>query len=330
MKFTHPFSKRHITGICMTLLFCRIAVAQEVSLHATLDTAQALMGDQLRLSLQVEKPASARVQFPLLGDTLAGGIEIIHISPIDSSRVEEGKTRLKQELLITVFDTGAFEVPSLPFVLQTGTINDTLHTLPVYFTVIPIQGDTTLRDIKENMKAPLSLREVFPWMLSLWLATLLIALGWWWIRKRKKSRVPGEPARPADPPDVTALRLLEQMRVEKTWQLKPVKVYYISLTEILRVYIQHRFGVYALEQTTDEILASLRGAGCETGALNRLKAVLRLSDLVKFAKAIPDEAENAQQVNEAMEFVKATSVTAGSLNPGTVETKQDAPKEGAE
>ena len=75
MKFTHAFSKRHVTGICITLLFCLITDAQEISLHATLDAARALMGDQLRLSLKVEKPASARIQFPVLGDTLAGGIE---------------------------------------------------------------------------------------------------------------------------------------------------------------------------------------------------------------------------------------------------------------
>ncbi len=329
MKFTHAFSKRHVTGICITLLFCLITNAQEISLHATLDTARALMGDQIRLSLKVEKPPSVRVQFPMLGDTLAGGIEVIHKSALDSSLLEDGTISVKQDLLITVFDTGAFEVPALPFVLQTGTVTDTLHTLPVYFTVIPMKGDTTLRDIKANMTAPLRFREVFPWMLTLLLVAGLAALGWWWFRKLKKSRVRGEPDKPADPPDVTALKQLEQMRIEKTWLYKPVKAYYIHLTEILRVYISQRFGVYALEQTTDEILASLRGAGCETGALNRLKTLLRLSDLVKFAKAIPEEAENAQQVSEAMEFVKATSGNPGYLNPGSLDTKQDAPKEGA-
>jgi len=312
----------------MVLLINQIGYSQEVNLHARLDTARALMGDHLRLLLRVEKSGNAKILFPVLGDTLAGGIEILHKSPVDSSQLADGKTALQQELLITVFDTGAFEVPPLPFVLQHGNATDTLHTLPVYFAIIPMQGDTTLRDIKGNMSAPLSFRELLPWIVGILLAVALGILGWWWLRKLKKARVSGEPEKPADPADVTALQQLEQMRIEKTWLYKPVKVYYIALTEILRVFISRHYGIYALEQTTDEILASLRGAGCETAVLNRLKAILRLSDLVKFAKAVPDETENAQQVNEAVEFVRAVASAGGPLVTGHTENKQITPKEG--
>lgn len=303
------------------------AVAQDISLQATLDSTRAWMGDQLTLTLTVNQQAVSRIWFPVIGDTLDGGIEILRKSEIDTTTTPEGKTRLQQELLITVFDTGDFEIPPFPFILQTGNDYDTLHTLPVYFTVMAMQMDTTLRDIKGNMKAPVSVAELLPWILAGTGLAVLLYLGWRWIRNRRKVRHT-EPDRPADPPDVDALRRLEQMREEKPWLHKPVKSYYISLTEVLRVYIHNRFGVLALEQTTDEILTALKGAGCDTGALNRLKAVLRLSDLVKFAKVVPDETENAQQISESIEFVRSTAFERSNREADGRADKQESEREG--
>ena len=331
MKFINSFPIRYLFfNLCLMVASLGLVPAQEVTLHASLDTTKALMGDQLRLSLRVEKSAAARVFLPVFGDTLAGGIEILQKLPVDTVNTKDGKTALQQDLLITVFDTGDFEIPPIPVLLQTGNTMDTLHTLPVFFTVISMKGDTTLRDIKGNMTTPVSLVEVFPWALGLVVLLALLYLIWLWIRKHKKTGDANIPDRPADPPDVTALRQLEQMRVEKTWLHKPVKTYYISLTEVLRVYIHERFGVLALEQTTDEILASLKETGCEGGALSRLKAILKLSDLVKFAKVIPEEAENAQQVIGAVEFVKATAMKGRPFVEVIPDNQQEMSKEGAE
>jgi hypothetical protein len=178
------------------------------------------------------------------------------------------------------------------------------------------------------MTAPVSLVEVLPWLLGLVIFLVLAYLVWWWIRKHRKTGEAGLPERPADPPDVIALRLLEEMRVEKAWLHMPVKSYYISLTEVLRVYIHEQFGVLALEQTTDEILSSLKESGCETGALNRLKSILKLSDLVKFAKVVPDEAENAQQVTGAVEFVKVTAPKGRTILEAGPDKIQEMSKEG--
>ena len=93
----------------------------------------------------------------------------------------------------------------------------------------------------------------------------------------------------AEPADVIALRELEQLREEKPWVNKQVKLYYIRLTEILRIYIERRYHIMALEQTTDEILASpekIRTA--RINSLKSLASILKLADLVKFAKVIPD------------------------------------------
>ena len=60
----------------------------------------------------------------------------------------------------------------------------------------------------------------------------------------------------------------------------------------------------ALEQTTDEILKDLKKTGSAANNLEKLASILKLADLVKFAKLIPDEVENEMQVEEAIVFVK--------------------------
>ena len=104
------------------------------------------------------------------------------------------------------------------------------------------------------------------------------------------------------------MRDLEKLRDEKPWLNNKIKFHYIRISDILRVYIENRFKTPALEQTTEEILGSLKSPVCETTELNRLSAILKLADLVKFAKVIPDTEENALQIDKAGEFVRNTSV----------------------
>ena len=62
----------------------------------------------------------------------------------------------------------------------------------------------------------------------------------------------------SEPPDIVALRGLDQLRDEKPWLNNKIKYYYIRISEILRIYIENRYKTQALEQTTDEILVSMK------------------------------------------------------------------------
>ena len=54
-------------------------------------------------------------------------------------------------------------------------------------------------------------------------------------------------------PEVIALAGACKLKGRKPWIHKQVKHYYIRLSEILRRYIEGRYQIMALEQTTDEI-----------------------------------------------------------------------------
>jgi len=294
--------------IALAFLFTVLAASgQDISVHAMMDTSRAMIGDQLKLIIRLEKPDETTVIFPALQDTLTEKIEIIRKSPIDTSRIDAGRTVLSQDLLITVFDTGFFEIPPLSFAFQNEQLSDTLRTTPLYFEIISLPVDTAIRDIRANLKTPINAAEIYPFALGVIALVLIALILVYWIRKwtRKGKAVSDEI--PAEPADIIALRELALLREDKPWANKQVKLYYIRLTEILRQYIERRFRIMALEQTTDEILASLKPSANGETSLKRLSRILKLADLVKFAKVIPDPEENAMQLDEAVAFVNSTA-----------------------
>jgi len=221
-------------------------------------------------------------------------------------------------------------IPPQGFVIHLNESTDTLNTLPVYFEIASVPLDSTIRDIKANYKAPVSFLELYPYLLAAGVGGLLVWLFVYYLQKRKKKGLQEIDKAPPEPPDIIALRELEKLKTEKAWLQRSIKPYYIKLTEILRIYLERRFNMMALEQTTNEILYSLKKSECPSADQNLLSGILNLADLVKFAKVIPDQAENAAQVDLAIDFVHntiyrepeadKTSVTEDQLVPSKTES----------
>ena len=308
--------------LLMMVFFSGFLLGQEVTVSARLDSSGALIGDQMTLHLRVEKSSGASVSFPNYADTLAGKIEIVRKSAISTTTGSDGKLVLSQDLLITVFDTGLVEIPPQPFVIQNGSIKDTLHTQPIALQIRSLPLDTTVRDIKANMRTPVNAQEVFPYFLGILALALLVIAIIFLVRRIRRKDTKAPEIVSSEPAEVIALRQLQQLKVEKPWIQKPVKMYYINLTDILRHYLERRYQIMALEQTTDEILKDLKKTGSAANNLEKLASILKLADLVKFAKLIPDEVENEMQVEEAIVFVKnSTPVVDETVREGV--TQQD-------
>jgi hypothetical protein len=78
---------------------------------------------------------------------------------------------------------------------------------------------------------------------------------------------------------------------------------------VLRSYVEERFGTPALERTTDELMQALRMGPVQTEPRERLGNLLRLADLVKFAKYTALPGENEQLMASAITFVNETTTT---------------------
>jgi hypothetical protein len=295
--------------ICVSL---RLAIGQEVNVTAAFDSSRIYIGDQTNFTVTIDKPVSYLLSIPLFRDSLVSKIEILKGPLSDTSFLKDGRMRIRQKYLVTSFDSGNYKI--LPVYAEMAGENgikrfySDYSILEVMRTKIaPADTANRIFDIIRPYKAPLTIGEVLPWLL---LFILICAAVWYLIRIIKKMRMKktGEviPVNP-DPAHIIAFRQLEQLKEEKLWEKGEIKGYYTKLTEILRVYLENRFGIYSMELTTIETLAELKRTGFrEDEPFRKLRTVLTGADLVKFAKYNPEPSENELQFNYAWEFVEIT------------------------
>lgn len=289
------------------------ASGQRIRAIATLDSTSILLGDQVNLKLSLEKPATLQVDFAQVPDSLAGKIEVLKRSKIDTTTLDNQVLKLEQTILVTCFDSGYYLIPPFKFDFKLDGRNDSVFTNELFMKVLTMVIDTTKgpTDIKMPYDAPLTLKEVTPYLLGIILAGAILFLLLYSI-KRKKKNLPlfVKPSKPKEPAHIIALRELDRIKDEKLWQKDKIKEYYSELTEVLRIYVEDRFGIPAMEQTTFEIISSF---GEQPGlisekTLSHLGQLLPVADLVKFAKykPLPDD-HNLALVN-AYFFVNETKI----------------------
>jgi hypothetical protein len=180
---------------------------------------------------------------------------------------------------------------------------------------------TKLKDIKEPFGEKFNWKwylDYVYWGLAI-LAALIIAIFVYRYYARKNRKTYVEPEKPKVPAHITALAALEKIRAEQIWKEEKVKQYYSEISDTIRLYIEERFNVNALESTTDEIMLAFRSQVVDPLSKEKLQQLLTLSDLVKFAKMFPIEAEHNLTLQNAFDFVNGTkreeAVTLPEDNP---------------
>lgn len=295
------------------LLWPGARVAAQARAEARLDTTTILIGDQVGMKFSFTGPAQTQVLWPVLPDTIYNGIQIVQRGKIDTTFSQDRTTKtLTQRVVLTSFDSGFYTISSIPFYYRTLPDTTTLsaETEMIYLKVNGISVDTTkaIKPIKGIMKVPWSFREILPWILLGLAVAILTTLLVFYLKKRKKQEpvftlITKTPLKPHE----IALAELEKLREKKLWQAGKVKEYHTAITDILRQYMEARFGILAMESTTDEILESLvNGGHAAAPQLGVLRPVLVMADLVKFAKAHPVPEENEGSLASATRFVSET------------------------
>ena len=290
------------------------AVAQEVTVKAEFDTSKIYIGDQINYTVTIDQPSGISLNIPVNKDTLYKNIEILTGPVTDTLAIDGNRLRIVNRYLVTSFDSGFYEVPPTYAELSTETGLKRFYSEYSPLEVMRVKiapSDTTAQiyDIVGPYKAPVTIGEVLPWVL---LAALAAALVWVIIRLMRRFRKvkPGyEPVVVREPAHIIAFRDLEKLKEEKLWQKGEVKKYYSRLTEVLRQYLEDRYGVYSLELTTSETLAELLKTGFKKDdTFMILKNILNGSDLVKFAKYKPDPSENELHYENSWQFVDITKL----------------------
>lgn len=293
--------------IVLIFLHFNITSNAQVEVGARLDSTRILIGDQVKMHIQLTAPGNVRVQPPDLTvlDSLKG-IEVLDTTAWDT--LQRGANYvLEQQLTLTSFDSGVYVLPRIPVsYLQNGKFDIAeTNTLRLEVTTIPITSDTVqLAPIKPIMKEPRTLEDLIPYLTPLLILLIIGSIIYLIVNRKKKPKViiPPKPLLPHE----LALQKLVALQQQELWQKGEVKQYQTELTFIIREYLESRFHIPALESTTDEIVQNLRKTDIEERWRDRLQELFVNADLVKFAKAQPPMTIHEQGMKEAVAFVEAT------------------------
>lgn len=307
---------KKIVNLLILLLSSALINAQGVRVAASLDTNKLLIGEQTTLHITVDYSAESGITqliFPTFYDTINQYVEILSKTVIDTLIPDTNAPfvlQQKQDLLITSFDSGYYVIPPFQFIINADTFETEATLLEVYS--LPVDTTAAIFDVKQPIGEPFSfkdwLKENWHWIV-LGLATILAII---FLIRYLKNRKPKEEVKevvPDIPIHITALEQLEKLREQKLWQAGKVKAYHSEISEILRNYIEKRFNINAMEETTDEIMRGLRLQGIPNDVKEKLLQVLILADLVKFAKEQPLANENDMSLVMSIEFINQTKIT---------------------
>jgi hypothetical protein len=284
--------------------------AQKITVNAHIDSTVIWIGSQAHLSFEVSQQPNQHVIVPVFTDSIVGGLQLVEPGKSDTTKSPDGHVLVTQRYLVTAYDDSLLYIPPYPFVLNGDTIWSKSLSLKV---VQPFKIDTTahsIADIKPVFDPKFDWDGFMKTALLVLFLLILLAIAYVLLRKywQKKPLFVAAPA-PILPPHIIAIGQLDKIKHEKPWQQGRFKEYHTELTDVIRAYVEELYSIRSMEMTSDEILAHLRFLRSDNKpAYQCLQQLMKLADLVKFAKWNTSPDEHELSLSNAYQFVNLTKV----------------------
>ncbi|MDH8701691.1 hypothetical protein M2138_001040 [Dysgonomonadaceae bacterium PH5-43] len=307
--------KRNINiRISLVSLFCFFAIlntySQQPVIKASIDSTQILIGQQTKLHLEIAANKDANLILPMYNDTLVTGVEVLEISQPDTIDIGNNRMQIKYDYLITSFDSALYLIPPFKLIALEDTVLS--NDLALKVSTFPVDVESkNIYDIKDIVTPKFVLKDYLYILWYLLLAILIAApiiafIVYRLVNKKEGSLSFFKKEEIYIPPHIKAIQNLDDVKSRKLWQQGKEKEYYSEISEIMRIYIEERFDVQAMEMTSSQILRSLKGISDIDNSYNKLNQILVLADLVKFAKYRPLPEDNELSMMNAYLFVNET------------------------
>lgn len=308
--------RRLISAIGLALLFTAAPCmrAQSVRIESKLDSATLMMGRVTALNVTVVKPAAERGRIVIPADSMTANVEIVGEAASDTTNLGNGIEEIKRRIILQSFDSGVYMLKPILYVSPLG---DTIASDRPVLKVIPVNVDslTTIHDYADAQDGEHNFFDFLPDFMSTWwfwliagvvLATIGIIL---YFHYAKKGKIAIKLRKPEEPPYERALRSLNTLRAQHLCEQGREKEFYTRLTDILRVYLDSRFNINAMEMTSSQILQALERNEATRLPRLHMSQLLEIADFVKFAAQRPLPDDNVKAFNNAMQFVEDTKPT---------------------
>jgi len=280
------------------------------TVESSIDPMQIVIGQQSTIKVSVTADAGAAVEFPQYDSLqqMVPGVEVLSISPADSQRINAGKQlTISRQYVITSFDSALYYLPPMQVTVDGKVHEASQLALKVYSVPVDTLHTDSIFGPKATMRAPFVWADTraLIWM-SLGVLLLTLLLVYVLIRlKDNKPIIRRIKVKPKESAHKVALGKIEQIKSERIWQQEDSKEYYTQLTDILRQYMNDRYGFNAMEMTTSEIIAQLEEVNDEQ-SVSELRELFETADLVKFAKYSTQLNENDRNLLNAITYIQTT------------------------
>ena len=308
-----PVSKRNFSEIRIGIGFARLlivvacfiftqsAIAQgHPSIHTSLSSSNILLGQQTEFTVELSVPREMGLNGWFNYPDTFNHLEILSRQKLDTV-TQNDNILYRQKMVITGFDSGRWVIPSMSVDVSGKKIKT--DTLSIFIMPVSLK-DSTYHDIKEIISVPEKKTPWWYWVLGAITLAVLVAAALYFLKRKKPAVLVVKEEKIKLSPYEQARQALVQLKKEQWPEQGEWKKYYSQLQDILRVYLQRRYGVGALQKTTSELLVQLRGVGITEEPLSRIAESLRIGDAVKFAKyepGIPATNESFDTISNAIE-----------------------------
>ena len=294
-----------------------------VSAAVLLEPARPVIGDPLTLTLEVVAEAGVELIMPEFGQSL-DRFSIVDYLPREGID-EQGRTLATQRYTLRSSRSGPQFVPplSIEFVDRRAGMRPApegedayeLITERLDFEVQSVLPDDTAHDLKPPLGTlyPVDSRSgpTWPWVLGfgalLLLGVAYAARTWllWRARARRRSAY-----------DIAHGRLSALMSRARPEGTDAVDAFFVELSNIVRCYLEDRFGLHAPELTTEEFLdIAAASPDLTTEHKGFLREFLKSADQVKFARFVPNRDYIESVLHAAGRFLEQTKEGTAQTGP---------------
>lgn len=212
--------------------------------------------------------------------------------------------------------TLTYDFTALPFVLGKATFTVTFNLTQNEKPFASAKEEVFINVTRAKTFNDQNLREIRPphipsgwltWLLAALAAGALIyVLRYWWKRTQEQARSIAD-AQDTRPGNVIALSKIDALLDSGLWENQQYKVFYITLSDILREYLWRQFHIDASADTSAELLRRVKNMPQMAPLMYQLRDFLSSGDLVKFAKAVPNQQIRDKDVTILREIITETA-----------------------
>ncbi len=285
----------------------------KVSVRRVVESDEIPLSGSVRMMIEVHADADTELAIPDLGESY-GHFKVVSTETHPTVLLNE---RISQRRYYELEPSRAGE-ETLPPILLTVSQGEKKDSLLLPAGKIRVVSPNDPDKVSLDSLTPASKRTIWRHILRGFLIALMIsaALLGAFLLIRKFPRGRSVPKEPVLSPSQRALRAIEMLLLSKIYETD-VRQFYLTLTGIVRRYIEETTGLRAPEQTTEEFLRDAQK--CPLIAQEehqKLASFLEFSDLVKFAKFEPTYEEILSGADRARSFCSwnATSVETNETN----------------